>query len=202
MEKIAAITVTRHGIGIGRRPLAVAALGKRKEFPMRFRFFLILILFCALLPVGRDAAGDQFGRDGNLELLVRSDKPVYKFGEPIILKLKLKNATSETLIVNRRFDPFNDFKWELFLDPVGFVPILVNPPKPLVADDYVALKSGAEIEKVLRPLTEIVGVPLKRGLYGLRLTYINREKPKGPETWTGEVLSNHLSIQIKSGEKA
>ncbi len=169
---------------------------------MRSRFFLILILFCALLPFGRDAAGDPFGRDGNLEMLVRSNKPVYKFGEPIILTLKLKNATSQPLIVNRRFDPFNDLKWELFLDPVGFVPILVNPPKPLVAEDYIELKSGGAIEKVLPPLTEIVGLPLKKGLYGLRLTYINQEKPKGPETWTGEVLSNHLSIQIRSGEKA
>ncbi len=169
---------------------------------MRTRFFLILILFSALLPFGRDAAGDAFGRDGNLEMLVRSDKPVYKFGEPIILTIKLKNATSKPLIVNRRLDPFNDIKWELFLDPVGFVPILVNPPKPLTANDYIELKSGGEIEKVLPPLTEIVGVPLKRGLYGLRLTYINQEKPKGPETWTGEVLTNHLTFQVRSGEKA
>jgi hypothetical protein len=154
-----------------------------------------------MLSFGRDAGGDQFGRDGNLELLVRANKPLYKFGEPIILTIKLKNATSQPLIVNRRFDPYNDLQWELFLDPVGLVPFLVVPPKPLVADDYIQLKSGGEIEKVLPPLAEIVGVPLKKGLYGLRLTYVNKDKPKGPETWTGEVLSNHLSIQIKSGEK-
>jgi hypothetical protein len=169
---------------------------------MRTRFLLILALVFGLLPFGRDAAGDQFGRDGNVELLVRANKPVYKFGEPIILTIKLKNATSQPLILNRRFDPHRDFQWELFFDPVGMVPFLVVPPKPLVVDDYIQLKSGGEIEKVLPPLAEIVGVPLKKGLYGLRLTYVNREKPKGPETWTGEVLSNHLSIQIKSGEKA
>jgi hypothetical protein len=168
---------------------------------MRTRFLLILTLVCALLPFWQDAAGDQFGRDGNLELLVRSNKPGYTFGEPIILTLKLKNATSKPIIVNKRFDPHTDLQWELFFDPVGFVPFLVVPPKPPVADDYTQLKPGEEIEKALPPLAEIVGVPLKKGLYGLRLTYVNREKPKGPETWTGEVLSNHLSIQIKSGEK-
>ena len=173
----------------------------RKIDLIRRRLLLTVGLICASLSIGQSASGDQFGRDGNLELLVRSNKPGYTFGEPIVLTLKLKNSTSKPLIVNKRFDPHRDFQWELFFDPVGFVPFLVVPPKPTVAEDFVQLKPGEEIEKALPPLAEIVGVPLKKGLYGLRLTYVNQEKLKGPETWTGEVLSNHLSIQIKSGEK-
>ena len=172
---------------------------------MRSRFYLVLGLVCALIFLGgflgQEAGGDQFGRDGNLEIWVRTNKPVYEFGEPIGVTLKLKNATSLPLIVNRRFDPFNDLQWEVFFDPAGFAPIRTAPPKPPTAADYVVLKSGEAIEKEIPNLADIVDGQLIKGLYGLRLTYINKEKPKGPETWTGEVLSNRLSFSIKSGKK-
>ncbi|HZR45924.1 MAG TPA: hypothetical protein VFA47_04430 [Candidatus Manganitrophaceae bacterium] len=168
---------------------------------MRSHFYLILGLACALIFSGREAGGDPFGRDGNLEIWVRTNKPVYDFGEPIVVILKLKNAASLPLIVNRRFDPFNDLQWEIFFDPAGFVPVRPAPPKPPGADDYVVLKPGESIEKEIPDLAEIVDGRLKKGLYGLRLTYINKEKPKGPETWTGEIITNRLSFSIKSGNK-
>jgi hypothetical protein len=168
---------------------------------MRSRFYLMLCLICASVLFGREAGGDQFGRDGNLEIWLRTNKPVYKFGETIVVTLKLKNATTLPLIVNRRFDPFNDLQWEVFLDQIGFVPIRPAAPKPPSADDYIVLKPGEAIEKEFPNLAEIVDGKLKKGLYGLRLTYINKEKPKGPETWTGEIITNRLSFSIKSGEK-
>lgn len=168
---------------------------------MGSRVYLIFGLVFSLILFGREAGGDPFGRDGNLEIWVRTNKPVYEFGEPIVVTLKLKNATSLPLIVNKRLDPFNDLQWEIFFDPAGFVPIRTAPPKPPAADDYVVLKSGEAIEKEIPNLADIVDGKLVKGLYGLRLTYINKEKPKGPETWTGEIITNRLSFSIKSGKK-
>lgn len=168
---------------------------------MRYRVSSIIFMICCVLLLSTIAGGDEFGRSGSLEILIRSNKPVYDFGEPIILTLKLKNSTNVPLIVNRRLDPFSDLQWELFFDPVGFVPIKAVPRKAPNAEDYIQLKPEQFIEKKLPNLSEIVASPLKQGLYGVRLTYVNKEKPKGPDTWTGEIITNRLSFQIKPSEK-
>lgn len=173
---------------------------------MRFRPALFLILSFFLLVV-RTAAGDESGRIGNLEIYVKSDKPVYKFGDQIFLTVRLKNNTEGPLVVNRRLDPFNDLQWELFAEPQGFMPIKPAPPKALTSEDFIELKPNEEIERRLPPLSEITSEPLKRGLYGLRITYAVKEAPKGVELkgkdfWTGEIVTNRLSIQIRSGERA
>lgn len=162
-------------------------------------FLVALVLMLLFLPGG--AAGDEFGRDGTLMIFVRSNKPIYEFGEPIVLTLKLKNNTTEPLIVNRRFDPFHDLQWELFLEPTGFLPIKTVPSKPLAAEDYVPLKPEDHIERVLPHLSEIISGELKPGMYGVRITYINKEKPKGAKTWTGEIITNRLSFQIKPSKR-
>jgi hypothetical protein len=160
-----------------------------------------LTLFFLILLAGSPAAGDEFGRDGVLEIFIRSDKPIYKFGEPIKLTLTLKNHTTEPLIVNKRFDLSRDLRWEVFMDGHGFLTVKPTAAQAPTGDDYVILKPNLEIEKSLPPLSEIVQEKLKRGLYGVRVTYVNREKPKGAETWTGEIVTNRISFQIKSGEK-
>lgn len=173
----------------------------------QFREFRFLLVGLSILVANQTATGDEFGRDGNLEIYIHSDKPIYKFGEPIALTVRLKNNTTAPLVVNRRLDPFSDLQWELFAEPDGFMQIKTNPPKPLTVDDFVELKPEEEIRKKLPPLSELTPHPLKRGLYGLRLTYVNKEKPngvekKGKDVWTGEIITNRLSIQIRSSEKA
>lgn len=173
----------------------------------QFRFYLFQFLFISLIIFAADrrAVGDETGRDGNLEIYIQSDKPLYKFGEPIILTVRLKNNTTRPLVVNRRLDPFSDLQWELFAEPHGYMPVKTAPAKPLTADDFVELKREEAITKKLPPLSEMTPDPLKRGLYGVRLTYVSKEKPKGFEgkdVWTGEIVTNRLSIQIRAGEKA
>lgn len=174
---------------------------------VQFRWARILLVGLSLLVLTQTATGDEFGRDGNLEIYIHADKPVYKFGEPIQLTVRLKNNTTGPLVVNRRLDPFSDLQWELFAEPHGFIQIKTNPPKPLTADDFIELQPEEEIRKKLPALSEMTPHPLKRGLYGLRLTYTNKEKPagvekKGKDIWIGEIITNRLSIQIKSSEKA
>jgi|GEM_PF-2377203 len=171
------------------------------------RFFLLRFLLMGgiILIAGQAAVGDEFGRDGNLEIYIQSEKPIYKFGEPIVLRLRLKNYTTKPLVVNRRLDPFSDLQWEIFAEPRGFMPIKTVPPKPLTADDFIELKPEEEVNKKLPPLSEITPDPLKRGEYGIRITYANKEKPKGMEgkdVWTGEIVTNRLTIQIRSSEHA
>jgi len=173
----------------------------------QFRSVRFLLIGLTLLFASQTATGDEFGRDGNLEIYIHADKPIYKFGEPIQLTVRLKNNTTGPLVVNRRLDPFSDLRWELFAEPHGFMQIKTNPPKPLTADDFIELKPEEEIRKKLPSLSEMTPQPLKRGLYGVRLTYANKEKPKGVEkkgkdVWTGEIITNRLSIQIKSSERA
>ncbi|HEY5600225.1 MAG TPA: hypothetical protein VIK48_05985, partial [Candidatus Manganitrophaceae bacterium] len=151
------------------------------------------LLALALLLGSRIAAGDEFGREGNLEIFIRSDKPVYTFGEPVVLTLTLKNNTNESLFVNRRFNASNDLRWEIFLDPDGFLTVRPGPDQKPSDNDYILLKPGEEIEKVFPNLAEIVQEKLRKGLYGLRITYFNRDQRKGPRTWTGEIVSNRLS---------
>lgn len=173
----------------------------------QFRWFRFLLVGLSVLAASQTATGDEFGRDGNLEIYIHADKPTYKFGEPIRLTVRLKNNTTGPLVVNRRLDPFSDLQWELFAEPHGFMPIKTQSPKPLTDDDFIELKPEEEIRKKLPPLSEMTSDPLKRGLYGLRLTYTNKEKPKGAEkkgkdVWTGEIITNRLSIQIRSSERA
>lgn len=175
------------------------------SFQVRWVRFLLVGL--SLLFASETATGDEFGRDGNLEIYIHADKPIYKFGEPIRLTIRLKNNTTGPLVVNRRLDPFSDLQWELFAEPHGFLQTKTNPPSPLTVDDFIELKPEEEIRKKLPPLSELTPHPLKRGLYGLRLTYANKEKPagvekKGKDIWTGEIITNRLSIQIRSSEKA
>ncbi|MBI3803800.1 MAG: hypothetical protein HY282_08575 [Nitrospirae bacterium] len=170
----------------------------------RYRFLFVIILF---LLIGQTATADESGRTGMLEIYIKSDKPIYKTGEPIFLTVRLKNNTDGPLIVSRRLDPFNDLQWELFAEPQGFMPIKTAPAKGLTPQDFVELKPNEQIEKRLPPLSEITSEPLKRGLYGVRLTYTIKEAPqgidlKGKDFWTGEIVTNRLSIQIRPGEKA
>lgn len=172
---------------------------------LQFYWFRFLLIGGIVLVASQTAVGDESGRDGNLEIYIQSDKPVYKFGEPIILTVRLKNNTTKPLVVNRRLDPFSDLQWELFAEPHGFMPVKTAAPKPLTDDDFVELKREEAISKKLPPLSEITPDPLKRGLYGIRITYANKEKPKqidGKDIWTGEIITNRLSIQIKSSERA
>lgn len=99
------------------------------SFQVRWVRFLLVGL--SLLFASETATGDEFGRDGNLEIYIHADKPIYKFGEPIRLTVRLKNNTTRPLVVNRRLDPFSDLQWELFAEPDGFLQTKTNPPKPL-----------------------------------------------------------------------
>lgn len=173
----------------------------RHRFLPPLRTAVQALVFILLLFGGQTAIGDQYGRDGSLEIFLQSDKRIYLLGEPIRLTLTLKNHTTETLIVNKRFDPVNDLQWEIFSDPNGLLSLKPAAAQQPTADDYIRLNPNTKIEKRLPELSEIVQDKLKQGLYGIRITYINTEKPKGPETWTGEIITNLVSIQIKSGQR-
>lgn len=168
------------------------------------RFLTIVVIgFSLVLLLDKWGYGDQFGRTGNLYILVKSDKTVYEFGEPIVLKLTVYNGTTEPLFVSRRIDPSDQVEWELFREGFGFVPLKTSTPKPLTPDDFAHLKPDEEIGEAYPNLWEILltPLPLEEGLYGLRITYSNLEKIKGPETWTGKIITNRLTFRIKAKTK-
>ncbi len=164
---------------------------------------IVVIGFSLILFLDKSGYGDQFGRTGNLYILVKSDKNIYEFGEPIVLKLTVYNGTSEPLFVSRRIDPSEQVQWELFREGFGFVPLKANTTEPLTPDDFAHLEPDDEIGEAYPNLSEILltPVPLEEGLYGLRITYVNEEKIKGPETWTGVIITNRLTFRIKAKTK-
>ncbi|MFQ5543924.1 MAG: hypothetical protein ACE5FY_06185 [Nitrospiria bacterium] len=169
---------------------------------MKRLFVIGLIVACSLfLFSGEEAQGDQYGRNGSLVIYVDSSKPTYDLAEPIPMTLTLINRTDESLIVNRRFNPIHDLKWEIFHEGFGYVPLKPLPPLALSEEDYIRLEMNEEIGKVIPDLHELLEMPLKVGRYGIRVTYTNEEKPKGKETWTGLIVTNLLWVVVKSGEK-
>jgi hypothetical protein len=145
------------------------------------------------------AIADEFGREGNLELWIRLDKPTYNAGEPVRLKLTLKNRTTEPLAVNRRFGLSREIEVELFKEPEGFQDF--GPPDkgfPFRKEDFIVVNPGEDLEQTI-VLTERLALPMKAGAYALRAFYRNSESGKrfGLTAWTGEVVSNRLSFQVR-----
>lgn len=168
------------------------------------RLLIILVMgFSIILSLDKLGHGDEFGRNGNLYILVKSDKSIYEFGEAIVLNLTVYNGTSEPLFVSRRIDPSDQVEWELFHEGFGPVPLKTSTPKPLTPEDFAHLKPDDEIGEAYPNLWEILlnPLPLEEGLYGLRITYRNLEKIKGPETWTGVIITNRLQFRIKAKTK-
>jgi hypothetical protein len=168
------------------------------------RLLTILVIGCSIiLFLNKSGYGDQFGRNGNLYILVKSDKSTYEFGEPIVLKLTVYNGTAEPLFVSRRIDPSDQVEWELFREGFGHVLLKTMTLKPLMPDDFDHLKPDEELGEAYPNLSEILlnPLPLEEGLYGLRITYSNLEKVKGPETWTGKIITNRLQFRIKAKTK-
>ncbi|MFQ5580043.1 MAG: hypothetical protein ACE5FZ_05475 [Nitrospiria bacterium] len=164
---------------------------------------VLVIVFSLILYLDKMGYGDQYGRRGNLYILVKSDKSIYEFGEPIVLNLTVYNGTSEPLFVSRRIDPSLQVEWELFREGFGHVPLKAKTSKPLTPDDFAHLNPDEEIGEAYPNLWKILQnpLPLEEGLYGLRITYSNQEKIKGPETWTGTIITNRLSFRVKSKKR-
>jgi hypothetical protein len=149
------------------------------------------------------AVADEFGRDGNLELWIRTEKPIYSAGEPIRVKVTLKNETTEALAVNRRFGFSQEIELELFKEPEGLENF--RPPDketPFRKEDFIVLRPGETLEKTI-DLGERLSSPLKAGGYGIRAFYRNKEAGKkfGLSAWTGEIVSNRLSIQVRPAQR-
>ncbi len=168
---------------------------------MRKLIFISIILACFFFPQGQDIRADEFGRNGHLIMLIKSSKPKYEIGEPISIIAALKNHTDVPLIVNNRFHPGRDLEWDLFHDGFGYVPIKAMSSEPLKPDDFVRMEVAEEIIRFLPNLNEIFSAPLKAGRYALRISYVNKEKPKGDETWTGLIVTNLLWFEVKPSEK-
>ncbi len=170
--------------------------------------FAVIMTICLLYPLQTEnALGDQYGHDGNLIIWIEANKTKYELGEPIIINFTMSNFTTVPLIVNKRFHPSGDFKWDLFYDGFGMVTTNFMPFEALKNEDFVQLEVNDEINRLLPDLQEIFSTPFKEGRYALRLTYTNAseppEKEKSPqgETWAGTIVTNLLWIEIKTPEK-
>jgi len=145
--------------------------------------------------------GDEFGRIGNLIILVKSNKPAYEVGEPIFLTLTLKNHTTVPLLVNQRFHYEQDLEIDLFYESFGNIPLKPFPAKPLSPEDYARLEVNESISVTLPDLLEIAAVPLKEGRFALRVFYRNGQNPTGKEAWTGRIVTNQIWFTVKASEK-
>ncbi|MFQ5588637.1 MAG: hypothetical protein ACE5F7_07340 [Nitrospiria bacterium] len=150
----------------------------------------------------RPALSDEYGRTGSLIVFIKANKPRYEIGEPIHITVTLSNHTTVPLIINKRLNPLLDLEWELFAENLGgHLTMKVVPPRPLTPEDFVRLEVNEEFGKQFDDLTMLVNGPLKEGRYAIRLTYRNKEKPQGDETWTGTAVTNLLWIEVKSTKK-
>jgi len=163
------------------------------------------IVTFSLLPLqAHQVLADEYGRTGSLVAFIKSDKKKYEVGEPIYITISLANHTTVPLIINKRLEPLLDLDWDVFYENLGGnLPMKQAPasPLPLSPDDFVRLEVNEEFGKRFEDLTMIVNALMKNGRYALRLTYRNKEKPKGDETWVGSTVTNQLWIEIKSSEK-
>ncbi|MFQ5596428.1 MAG: hypothetical protein ACE5GK_00100 [Nitrospiria bacterium] len=169
---------------------------------MRHIISVSILAILLVLPFHYEAAlGDEFGRNGNLIILIQSNKPQYEIGEPILITASLRNHTDQPLFVNQLSHPSTGLEWELIYDGFGPVPVKIFPPVVLKKEDFIRLDVSEELVRVLPELNEIVSTPLKAGRYALRLTYQNKEKIQGDETWTGVIITNLLWFEVKTPEK-
>ncbi len=145
---------------------------------------------------------DEYGRTGSLVAFIESDKRKYDVGEPIYITVSLTNHTTVPLIINKRLNPLLDLKWDLFYETLGGnLSMKESPPVDLNTDDFIRLEVNEELGKRFEDLGVMVDTPLKSGRYAIRLTYQNKEKPKGDETWAGLTVTNLLWIEIKPSKK-
>jgi len=104
----------------------------------RFRFDTSELLFLRHAPetyVEMGAAGwfKNHGRvarinlDFRLDLLLRSRKEIYEFGEPVIVELRLRNRTNQPVIAHRNLDPSDGLVEMAVTNPDGrrvpFLPV-------------------------------------------------------------------------------
>jgi len=157
----------------------------------------------SLLPFqARQTLADEYGRTGHLVAFITSDKKQYEIGEPIYITISLTNHTTVPLIINKRLNPLLDLDWDVFYENLGGnLSMKKIPPIRLSPDDFVRLEVNEEFGKRFDDLTTMVDGPMKSGRYALRLSYRNKEKPKGDETWVGLTVTNLLWIEIKSSKK-
>lgn len=162
-------------------------------------WILAFSLFSFQIP---QVLADQYGHTGSLVAFVKSDKRKYDVGEPIYFTLSLTNHTTVPLIINKRLHPLLDLKWDLFYEPLGGnLSMKEVPALGLHPDDFIRLEVNEELGKRFEDLSTMVNVPLKPGRYAIRLTYRNKETPKGDETWAGLIVTNRLWIEIKPSKK-
>lgn len=161
------------------------------------------ILAFSLLPLQPvQVLADEYGRTGSLIAFIESDKKKYDVGEPIYLTVSLTNHTTVPLIINKRLNPLLDLEWDLFYENLGGnLTMKEAPPLALSLDDFVRLEVNEEFGKRFQDLSAMVNAPLKPGRYAIRLTYRNKETPKGDETWAGLTVTNMVWIEIKPSKK-
>jgi len=112
----------------------------------------------------------------------------------------LKNRTSETLTINRRWELLREIDLEVFKDSEGaqtFRP--AKPARPFQKNDFVQVAPGKDLEMRLE-INERLPDPLGPGSFALRGSYQNEESGKtfGLEAWTGKIFSNQVNIRVKS----
>lgn len=161
------------------------------------------ILAISLLPgQAPQVLADEYGRTGHLVAFIESDKRKYEVGEPIYITVSLTNHTTIPLIINKRLNPLLDLEWDLFYENLGGNLLMKEiPPLALTPDDFIRLEVDEELGKRFEDLSTMVTAPMKSGRYAIRLTYKNKETPKGDETWAGLTVTNLVWIEIKSSKK-
>ncbi len=171
---------------------------------MKKRFLFALIL--AFLAGCASSAEQEATRHGfnsikdkvPLELVLSTEKSVYKVGEPIMATLRLENVANEPIYVKKRMfvgaigSPI-EFRDVFFLIDGSFFPRVHGPE--LSDADFGYLNPGDGIEKSW----DLVHLYLldDPGLYYVAAIYQNSHDPEnGPPSWRGEIRSNTISVEI------
>lgn len=173
---------------------------------------ICMVLFAALIVFGQNQVLSQHNKNTPLTLTVKSDKNVYKEGEPILITLTIKNISNEKISVCIRYlkgGPYpltkdaccillNSKKERL---EVGRVPV---QDKALAKSDYI-ISNPDESHEFQFILNEYVLEGLKPDTYTLKYSNTGHDyyyeegstsMKKVEYPWTGTVTSNEISIQV------
>lgn len=140
-----------------------------------------------------------------LTLTLNLNQTQYHLGEPITATVGLKNAGSETVVVNERMTVNFSFEPDAFRELVFVITCpsgktsefqyLVNVRLPH-AQDFLDLAAGETVEKN-RLLTGNYALS-ETGAYTVQAIYQNQRDPgDGRTAWKGELKSNEVKFTVE-----
>ena len=140
-----------------------------------------------------------------LELEISSDSGESRREESILVKLKLRNASTSTVCINGRFSilgkDFPSSMREVYFDIVSqsgdtvMFPLIFTETRALVKQDFVFLRPGEVVEHDY----DLGWLALEPGVYSVTATYENHSAGSefGLDALVGSTRSNTLETTIR-----